>query len=197
MKRVIGTAVLAIALGAGAGAAQAQSFARPYAELGLGVTANKDARFGNREVDSGREPAARLAFGFDDVIGPVGFRVDYFSTSLGVDLFEDINVQSVMLSAVYNAPVSDWLTLYAGAGAGIAMSDYSGSGLASQFPGVNSEDSQIAVQAFGGARAKLFNSPLSAFVEAQYHASDDFEITPTATAEYSSLSAMAGLRWNF
>ena len=194
MKRTISIAVLALAIG---GVAEAQSFDKPYAELGLGVTANNDARFGARTVDSGREPAGRLSAGFDDVLGPVGFRVDYFSTNLGVDLFEDISVQSVMLSAVFNAPVNDWLTIYGGGGAGIAMSDYSGSGLLSQFPGVQAEDSQLAFQAFGGARAKLFGSPLSAFIEGQYHASDDFEITPTATAEYSTLSARAGLRWNF
>jgi opacity protein-like surface antigen len=195
MKRFIGLAAMAIAIGAGA--ANAQSFDKGYVELGLGVTTDKDFQFGAQTSPGGREPISRASAGFDDVLGPVGFRIDYINASVATGLLEEMNVDSVMLNATFNAPVSDWLTLYAAAGAGIAMNDYHGGGIGSQFPGLDSDDSQLAFQVSGGARAKLFNSPLSLFLEGQYQASGDFEITPTATAEYSTISGIAGLRWSF
>jgi opacity protein-like surface antigen len=107
-----------------------------------------------------------------------------------------MDISSFMLSGVLNHEVTDWLTVYAGGGAGIAMSDYTGGSLA-QYPGLHSEDTQPTWMAMAGARAQLFNSPASIFLEGQYHAASDFEIAPGAIAEYSVLGAMTGLRWNF
>jgi opacity protein-like surface antigen len=194
MKRVIGIAALAAAIGAGA--AQAQSFEKPFVELGVGIMSDDDYQFGTLS-SSDRSMSGRLSFGFENFAGPLTLRADYSTSSVDVGLFEDIDIQSFMVSGVVDFPLNDWATFYAGGGAGIAMSDYTGSGILSQFPGVHAEDSQLTWMASAGVRAKLFNGPISIFLEGQYQGASDFEITTTTSFEYSAIGAQTGLRWNF
>jgi opacity protein-like surface antigen len=194
MKRVIGIAVLAATIGAGA--AQAQSFEKPFAELGVGIMSDNDYQFGTLS-SSDRSMSGRLTFGFENVLGPLELRGDYMTSSVDVGIFEDIDIQSFMVSGVFDMPLNDWATFYAGGGAGVAMSDYTGSGIISQFPGVHAEDTQLTWMATAGVRARLFNGPLSIFLEGQYQGASDFEITPTTSFEYSAIGAQTGLRWNF
>jgi opacity protein-like surface antigen len=198
MKRVIGIAVLAAAISAGAAHAQSTggvSFEKPFAELGLGITSSGDYQFGGFHYDDDRSLSGRLSFGFENFIGPLELRADYLSTSIG-GIFEELDISSFMVSGVLNREVNDWLTVYAGGGAGVAMSDYTGGSL-SQYPGRHTEDTQPTWMAMAGVRAQLFNSPASIFLEGQYQGAGDFEIAPNAIAEYSVLGAMTGLRWNF
>jgi len=200
MKRVIGLAVLAAAIGAGAAQAQSSggvSFEKPFVELGVGIMSDSGYDFGSIHDMDDRSLSGRLSFGFENFAGPLELRGDYQTSSVDVGVFEDIDIQSFMVSGLFDFPLNDWATFYAGGGAGIAMSDYTGSGILSQFPGVHAEDTQLTWMATAGVRARLFGGPLSLFLEGQYQGAGDFEITPTTSFEYSAIGAQTGLRWNF
>lgn len=174
------------------------NFSDPYVELSLGVATGSNLAFGgdNASLESG--PAASIGFGFSRFIGPVDLRLDYMTTDRDTCFLfcafgnQGVTSGSVMLSALYNLPVSEgrW-DAYVGAGAGMVKVDVENTG-----PGFSGSDNVFGWQLIGGMRVRLFDGPVRLFVEYRYQSSQDAHVDGH-TVEYNSNSFAAGVRWTF
>jgi opacity protein-like surface antigen len=198
--RVI-TAAAACAL---CGPAWAVNFSNPYVELSVGVATESDLAFDGVKASLDWGPAASVGFGFAHFIGPVDLRLDYATTDRDTCFLncaienQGVTSGSLMLSALYNIPVvQDRMDAYVGAGAGVVKVDaeHRGAGFSA---GANYSGSAdvFGWQLIGGARVKLFNGPISLFIEYRYQSASDARVGGH-TVEYNSNSFVAGARWTF
>lgn len=196
MKRcLLITLAAAFALCESAWAAQ-PNFSEPYVELSIGVATGSDLAFDgvNASVESG--PAASLAFGFANFVGPVDLRLDYMTTDRDTCFLfcvfgnQGVTSRSAMLSALYNFSEGRW-EAYAGAGAGIVKVD-----VENTVSGPSGSDNVFGWQLIGGARVRLWDGPIRLFVEYRYQSSQDAHFDGH-TVEYNSNSFTAGVRWTF
>ena len=174
------------------------NFSNPYVELSAGVATGSNLAFDgvNASLDSG--PAASVGFGFANFIGPVDVRLDYTTTDRDTCLLfcvfgnQGVTSGSIMLSALYNLPVSEgrW-DAYVGAGAGMVKVDVQNTG-----PGFSGSDNVFGWQLIGGTRVRLFDWPIRLLVEYRYQSSQDARVDGH-TVEYNSNSFTAGVRWTF
>jgi len=179
--------------------AEQVNFSEPYVELSVGVAAGSNLAFDgvSASVESG--PAATLAFGFANFLGPVDLRLDYMTTDRDACSFltcifgnTGVTSSSTMLSALYNFPLGEgrW-GAYAGAGAGMVKVDVENTGL-----GFSGSDNVFGWQLIGGARVRLFNGPIRLFLEYRYQSAQDAKIEGHSV-EYNSSSLAFGARWTF
>ena len=174
------------------------NFSDPYVELSMGVATGSDLAFDGVNASLEWGPAASIGFGFARFIGPVDLRLDYTKTDRDTCFLfcvfgnQGVTSGSVMLSALYNIPVSEgrW-DAYVGAGAGMVKVDVQNTG-----PGFSGSDNVFGWQLIGGTRVRLFDWPIRLLVEYRYQSSQDAHVDGH-TVEYNSNSFTAGVRWTF
>jgi len=202
-KHLLIAAAAACALCESAWAEQV-NFSEPYIELSVGVAAGSNLAFDgvSASVESG--PAATIAFGFANFLGPVDLRLDYTTTDrdtcFPVCFFgnQGVTSSSTMLSALYRIPITqDRWDAYVGAGAGMVKVDVEHTD--PSFPASDNysgSDNVFGWQLIGGARVRLFNGPIRLFLEYRYQSAQDAKVDGHSV-EYNSSSLAFGARWTF
>jgi len=179
------------------------SFSDPYVELAVGVAAGSNLAFDgvSASVESG--PAASLAFGFANFLGPVDLRLDYATTDrdtcFPVCFFgnQGVTSGSTMLSALYKIPITqDRWDAYVGAGAGMVKVDVEHTDPITASNSYSGSDNVFGWQLIGGARVRLSNGPIRLFLEYRYQSAQDAKVEGH-TVEYNGSSLAFGARWTF